>query len=1075
MKKFISTLVVVLSVLMVVLSFSACVATEAETVNVTLPKNPVGYTVKGAATATKGENYTFTVAIAEGYEKGTDFAVKVNGKAANETNGNYVVENVAEDLTIEVTGVKESVVTFTVTLPANPGGYTVGGTTTVVKGSNYEFTVTVSEGYEKTAEFAVKVNGKAVTEADGKYTVENVTENLTITVEGVSKILQKFTVTMPTNPVGYTVNGEATATEGTNYEFTVAISDGYEKTAEFAVKVNGSAVTETNGKYIVANVSENLTIEVTGVTRSLNTYTVTLPESPVGFTVNGATTVVEGKNYEFTVTISEGYKANSKFAVKVNGTVVTETEGKYTITNVTENLVVTVEGVGKVCNVTLPTDTVGFTVSGEATAVEGDNYQFTVTLTDGYKKGEDFEVTANGKAISEADGKYIVENVARAIVIEVNGVEEVKLNATFSGEGFDNALKNTNEEFDYAAENFTFKIELGDYFTQCAETIEVYYSVEGGEQTKLTANSEGVYSIANPHKDIAIVVKNLAKNVYKVSFYRNAVQKHSVEVTAEATLTAEQIDAAKAAVVLKGEKFVAWREDITAAIVNDTTFSAYTTPDKAFGEVINGIALDGATEVTLGEGAYSAAGGYTKVYTKSAVGSGAWAAIDLSAYTEVRFAFSLTEKWLLLNGWTDFADAKQMWFDVTMVNLLTGKWQVTVEGPVNHNGDDAGVRTSYTATYNGATLAEILSDWYSDSNAATVSVTELRGVKAEKYGEIITTDVPVAGFATSTAKSAPTDFANVYYCETFGDTSKFAELDISKYSEVKFYFAMAGGYIAINGTWGSYAQCATIGTDWIAVTMVNNYATWKITVEGKLSGDAVTDETKFVYDASGKTLKEVLNSWFSFTGADPKIYLTEVRGIKAEVKMEGEVIEGGVLTSSLTEDTTTEAPNGYEKVYKVEGTFDQEKKSTTDLSKYSKVTFAFKSEAYFLLDGWSIYIKDDYHDWSFVTMVNKGNNSWEVTIKGVVWTGAVSNPWTITYTGNSIATILEKWYNGSNIYVTELRGVLASASEETIAENNATWGEQVVSAAIEGATQATATVPNGYEGIAVFTKQAEII
>ena len=880
---------------------------------------------------------------------------------------------------------------------------------------------------------------------------------------------------MPTNPVGYTVNGEATATEGTNYEFTVAISDGYEKTAEFAVKVNGSAVTETNGKYIVANVSENLTIEVTGVTRSLNTYTVTLPESPVGFTVNGATTVVEGKNYEFTVTISEGYKANSKFAVKVNGTVVTETEGKYTITNVTENLVVTVEGVGKVCNVTLPTDTVGFTVSGEATAVEGDNYQFTVTFTDGYKKGEDFEVTANGKAISEADGKYIVENVARAIVIEVNGVEEVKLNATFSGEGFDNALKNTNEEFDYAAENFTFKIELGDYFTQCAETIEVYYSVEGGEQTKLTANSEGVYSIANPHKDIAIVVKNLAKNVYKVSFYRNAVQKHSVEVTAEATLTAEQIDAAKAAVVLKGEKFVAWREDITAAIVNDTTFSAYTTPDKAFGEVINGIALDGATEVTLGEGAYSAAGGYTKVYTKSAVGSGAWAAIDLSAYTEVRFAFSLTEKWLLLNGWTDFADAKQMWFDVTMVNLLTGKWQVTVEGPVNHNGDDAGVRTSYTATYNGATLAEILSDWYSDSNAATVSVTELRGVKAEKYGEIITTDVPVAGFATSTAKSAPTDFANVYYCETFGDTSKFAELDISKYSEVKFYFAMAGGYIAINGTWGSYAQCATIGTDWIAVTMVNNYATWKITVEGKLSGDAVTDETKFVYDASGKTLKEVLNSWFSFTGADPKIYLTEVRGIKAEVKMEGEVIEGGVLTSSLTEDTTTEAPNGYEKVYKVEGTFDQEKKSTTDLSKYSKVTFAFKSEAYFLLDGWSIYIKDDYHDWSFVTMVNKGNNSWEVTIKGVVWTGAVSNPWTITYTGNSIATILEKWYNGSNIYVTELRGVLASASEETIAENNATWGEQVVSAAIEGATQATATVPNGYEGIAVFTKQAEII
>ncbi len=73
----------------------------------------------------------------------------------------------------------------TVTIPEN-AGYTVTGEKTVKEGEDYTFTVTVTEGYDA-ANMVVKVNGEEVTAVDGIYTVEKVSANLTITVEGVTE------------------------------------------------------------------------------------------------------------------------------------------------------------------------------------------------------------------------------------------------------------------------------------------------------------------------------------------------------------------------------------------------------------------------------------------------------------------------------------------------------------------------------------------------------------------------------------------------------------------------------------------------------------------------------------------------------------------------------------------------------------------------------------------------------------------------------------------------------------------------------------------------------------------------
>ena len=83
---------------------------------------------------------------------------------------------------------------YTVTLLEGEG-YTVTGETTVLDGEDYTFTLGIDYRYEAGSDFAVLVNGETVTAVDGVYTVENVSSNLEITVEGVQeKVLEPVTV-----------------------------------------------------------------------------------------------------------------------------------------------------------------------------------------------------------------------------------------------------------------------------------------------------------------------------------------------------------------------------------------------------------------------------------------------------------------------------------------------------------------------------------------------------------------------------------------------------------------------------------------------------------------------------------------------------------------------------------------------------------------------------------------------------------------------------------------------------------------------------------------------------------------
>ena len=158
--------------------------------------------------------------------------------------------------------------THAVTLTSGKG-YTLTGEATVEDGKDYSFTVTIADDYEMEDNFVVKANGETLTAGEsGSYTVENVTADLTITVEGVVKKQAAGHAVTLTPGEGYTLTGEATAEDGKDYTFTVTVSEGYDA-ANMVVKVNGEEVTAVDGIYTVEKVSSDLTITVEGVTEAV--------------------------------------------------------------------------------------------------------------------------------------------------------------------------------------------------------------------------------------------------------------------------------------------------------------------------------------------------------------------------------------------------------------------------------------------------------------------------------------------------------------------------------------------------------------------------------------------------------------------------------------------------------------------------------------------------------------------------------------------------------------------------------------------------------------------------------------
>ena len=428
-----------------------------------------GYTLTGEATVEDGKDYSFTVTIADDYEMEDNFVVKANGETltAGES-GSYTVENVTADLTITVEGVvKKQAAGHAVTL--TPGeGYTLTGEATAEDGKDYTFTVTVSEGYDA-ANMVVKVNGEEVTAVDGKYTVEKVSSDLTITVSGVKKIIiglstlrfgstdsirsakyfdmtpsfdpavKEYTLLVPdsTNAVyAWATRGADLSTKASIKATWTSMSTGE---ASNTTLISGSSTGKNLSGFNIASAESNtLTITVTddGSTDVYTVKTVRIAPSLTKLALDGV---------KVNETFSATKKTYTAMTTKDSVTVLATPRGEdYTVTynGETSNVIPLSTGENKieivVTNkdgytssytitvtkadhaVTIPTDE-SYLVTGKEAVMDGADYTFKVEVDYRYEAGEDFAVKVNGETVTGEKGVYTVKNVTTDLVITVEG------------------------------------------------------------------------------------------------------------------------------------------------------------------------------------------------------------------------------------------------------------------------------------------------------------------------------------------------------------------------------------------------------------------------------------------------------------------------------------------------------------------------------------------------------------------------------------------------------------------------------------------------------------------------------
>lgn len=228
-----------------------------------------------------GKKFEFTVSPNEGYDL-AGAVVKINGQKLNAVNGVYTIQQVKEDIKITVEGVV--VKTYKITYAESNGRYTIEPATkddvkNVAHGGSFNFKVELSEGcwadeLKVYIQYAGETDKNELNATDDVYTINNITKDLTIIVEGVNQ--NKYTVSY-NEEKGYEIN----PAEG--YSFTVAHSGDFIfefSTSSTQYDINSLKITakqsgvggsfiekdvlydESTGKYTIKCITDNLIINV---------------------------------------------------------------------------------------------------------------------------------------------------------------------------------------------------------------------------------------------------------------------------------------------------------------------------------------------------------------------------------------------------------------------------------------------------------------------------------------------------------------------------------------------------------------------------------------------------------------------------------------------------------------------------------------------------------------------------------------------------------------------------------------------------------------------------------------------
>lgn len=238
---------------------------------------------------------------------------------------------------------------WNVSLPDGFVSAAADGSTLVEDGADFTFKA-VDPNYEYTLSITTNGQTEEVTVKGGSYTIENVTDNVQVTV--VSKVGRTYTLKFVGSGVdaGLVTPTTATVQYPNDYDFTVKFpGTGYKTTVSFAPSANKFDVERLeNGDYaykllgasLVGDENGEIIVTVEKVENTAKKDIIVAGNGSEAFSADNALTFYAGENYTFKLSLNEqcyDYKISAWYSTAGNQTfrpeVKSNGDGTYTIVN----------------------------------------------------------------------------------------------------------------------------------------------------------------------------------------------------------------------------------------------------------------------------------------------------------------------------------------------------------------------------------------------------------------------------------------------------------------------------------------------------------------------------------------------------------------------------------------------------------------------------------------------------------------------------------------------------------------------------------------------------------------------
>lgn len=205
---------------------------------------------------------------------------------------------------------------WNVSLPDGFVSAAADGSTLVENGADFTFKA-VNPNYEYTLRITTNGQTQEVTVKGGSYTIENVTDNVQVTV--VSKVGRTYTLKFVGSGVdaGLVTPTTATVQYPNDYSFTVKFpGTGYKTTVKFAPSDNkfdverlesGDYAYKLLGNYLVGDENGEITVTVEKVENTAKKDIIVAGSGSEAFSADNALTFYAGENYTFKLDKNEQY------------------------------------------------------------------------------------------------------------------------------------------------------------------------------------------------------------------------------------------------------------------------------------------------------------------------------------------------------------------------------------------------------------------------------------------------------------------------------------------------------------------------------------------------------------------------------------------------------------------------------------------------------------------------------------------------------------------------------------------------------------------------------------------------